>query len=127
MRSAYKAYLKQCINQGNIQLEQDKWPTGAYGGQVEFLLGVRSLNFYVIFSYYWLVFISHNLAANSSLCFGGHYQRSKSEVPSNEMGLTQMMVEEIITNENCDDQILTNEQRNPTLQLCYSVIKDQFV
>ena len=99
MVEAYEAYGKQCDIRGEVPVARELWPlSGEYGGKVEFLLGVGTMEFSILFQYCGLTFISHNIDSNSPISFGGHYRSSKDENPSPSAALMQR-----VTLENCPD------------------------
>ena len=57
MKRAYREYTDQCESNGDTPVEPHHWPDGTYGGTIQLLLGVGSLDFKVIFNYRGLVFI----------------------------------------------------------------------
>ena len=51
MKRAYREYVDQCESNGDTPAESHHWPDGTYGGTIQLLLGVGSLDFKVIFNY----------------------------------------------------------------------------
>ena len=109
MKNAYREYVIQCESNGDTPVEPRHWPDGTYGGTIQLLLGVGSLDFKVIFNYRGLVFILHHLYSDRKVCFGGSY-RPKNKNPSMKDFNTPMMatMEDIESSEIQDSRVLTN-------------------
>ena len=106
-------------------MARELWPLSReYGGKVEFLLGVGTMEFSILFQYCGLTFISHNIDSNSPISFGSHYRSSKDENPSPSAALMQRVILE-----NCPDD--ENPQLKPTDKIiqpnCYSAALSKFI
>ena len=52
MNQAYSAYADHCKTQGTpVPYTRAQWPTGQYGGTVSILIGIKNIEFSVIFSW----------------------------------------------------------------------------
>ena len=75
MNKAYDSYVHSMVGSGAVPLPHSQWPNGLMGGPVDFLLGVSDLNFKLIFNFYGLIFISHNLKATRCVAVGGSFNQ----------------------------------------------------
>ena len=97
MHEAYSSYLEQCDSRGEVPVDRSQWPGGFYGGRVQFLLGVEMVEFSIIFQFRGLISNKHNIEAESSISFGGHYRPESSgreEFPSLMMMRQDVRVED---------------------------------
>ena len=103
-------------------MEPHQWPEGTYGGTIQLLLGVGSLNFRVIFNYHGLVFVMHHLDSDKKVCFGGSYRPKNKSSSTKDFNTPMMaMIEDTgpATEQDSilpmihDDEILTN---HPSIQ-----------
>ena len=67
MKRAYREYMVQCESNGDTPVEARHWPDGTYGGTIQLLLGVGSLDLKVIFNYRGLVFMLHHLNSDKKV------------------------------------------------------------
>ena len=73
MDAAYKSYCEDMQLKNITAVLRTQWPDGNCGGQVDFLLGVADLDFKLVFSFFGLIFISHDLKAKQSIAVGGSF------------------------------------------------------
>ena len=104
-KNIFKFNLKQRLNQGAMR--------GAYGGRVQFLLGVGTMEFTIIFQFKGLTFIRHNIDSDSPISFGGYYRSSSSEGESSSSSAVLM---QNVWRENCLDEDSQSEPINKVLQ-----------
>ena len=113
MKKAYREYVDQCESNGDTPVESRHWPDGTYGGTIQLLLGVGSLDFKVIFNYRGLVFIRHHLKSERKICFGGSYRPKTKDSNLGDFNISMMAtVEDIESSEIQDSEMLVNQVTN---------------